>query len=365
MKINPINVINLLLTAFQSLNIQESQVNFKEIEVAKKIETILLDAMNDFNGVEIITDETLDFQEPFKDMEAEIVEDEILHHFPDLPFSPTNECTKDEEDISYDYKLKAVEYWRSSKQKKNLSLESVRQKFKKVKSIRQLRRWAHALNKGGTYREKISRICQFTLENFKTAIEAGLVVHDSDLRQWALQAQKRIGYEDIRFKASNHWLNRFKKTHRIVSRKINKFVTRKTLESAAELEKHANEFVTDVKQCAEEIGMENVYNSDQSGFQLEMHSGRTLAIEGEKQVQCVVQSVSSTTHSYTIQPLISGDGELLSPLFLVLKEKSGKFGPIVESNLFRPTNVHVEASNSGKLTSGFYLYLFIESKIFR
>ncbi|XP_043275484.1 uncharacterized protein [Venturia canescens] len=82
-----------------------------------------------------------------------------------------------------------------------------------------------------------------------------------------------------------------------------------------------------------------------------MHSGRTLAIEGEKQVQCLVQSVSSTTHSYTIQPTISADGKLLSPLFLVLKEPTGKIGPIVEKTLFRPDNVYIEVSKSGKLTS--------------
>ena len=68
-------------------------------------------------------------------------------------------------------------------------------------------------------------------------------------------------------------------------------------------------------------------------------------------MQCVVQSVSSTPHSYTIQPLISGDGKLLSPLFVVLKEQSGQFGPIVEANLFRPENVYVKASKSGKLIS--------------
>lgn len=42
---------------------------------------------------------------------------------------------------------------------------------------------------------------------------------------------------------------------------------------------------------------------------------------------------------------------MLSPLFLVLKEPSGKFGPIVEQNIFRPENVYVEASKSGKLTT--------------
>ena len=58
-------------------------------------------------------------------------------------------------------------------------------------------------------------------------------------------------------------------------------------------------------------------------------------------MECVVQSVSSMTRSYTIQPLISAGGKLLLPLFLILKEPTGEFGPIVESTLFRPTNVYV------------------------
>ena len=87
-----------------------------------------------------------------------------------------------------------------------------------------------------------------------------------------------------------------------------------------------------------------------------MHSGRTLAIEGTRQVECVVQSLSSTTHSYTIKPTISADGKLLSPLYLVLKEPSRKFGPIVQETIFQPINVFVAASKSGKLTSGKFAY---------
>ena len=55
-----------------------------------------------------------------------------------------------------------------------------------------------------------------------------------------------------------------------------------------------------------QYGRENVYNSDQSGFQLEMHSGRTFAVEG----------------------------------------------PIVQESIFQPINVFVAASKSGKLTTG-------------
>lgn len=351
MKVNPLNVINLLLATFQTLNIKETPINMREIEMKEHFEAILLDAMEEFNGVEMMVEESLDFQEPFKNSDAQIIEDDVQHHIPDPAFSPTDRCTKDEEEISYDYKLRAVEYWRSGK-KKNLSLESVQQKFRKVLSVKQLRRWAHTLHKGGTYREKVARICDITLENFKKAVDNGLIIHDKDIRRWALQAQQEIGHEHFRFRASRAWLAKFKSKHRIVSRKVNQFVTRKTLENVNELKTKADEFVASVKQEIANVGVQNVYNSDQSGFQLEIHSGRTLAVQGEKKVECVVQSITSTTHSYTIQPLISADGKLLSPLFLVLKEPSGKFGPVVEANLFRPENVHMEASKSGKLTSG-------------
>lgn len=66
---------------------------------------------------------------------------------------------------------------------------------------------------------------------------------------------------------------------------------------------------------------------------------------------CTVQAVSATTHSYTIQPTISGDGRLLSPLFIVLKEPTGTFGPRVQETMFRVNNIYVMASKSGKLTS--------------
>ena len=118
----------------------------------------------------------------------------------------------------------------------------------------------------------------------------------------------------------------------------------------------AKNFVNDVKPYTTQYGTENVYNSDQSGFKLEMHSGRTLAIEVIRQVECVVQSIFSTTHSYTVQPTISADGKFQSPLYLVLKEPSGKFGPIVQETMFQPINVSVAASKSGKHMSGKFVY---------
>ena len=97
--------------------------------------------------------------------------------------------------------------------------------------------------------------------------------------------------------------------------------------------------MNEVKSYITQYGREDFHNTDQSGFHLKMHSGRTLAIEGTRKVECVVQSISSTTHSYTIQPMISANRKLLFSLHLVLKEPSGNFRLIVQETIFQPINV--------------------------
>ena len=184
--------------------------------------------------------------------------------------------------------------------------------------------------------EKLHRIAEYALNNFKSAIDAGMNIHDVGLYKWGLHTKNILGFEDTRFKASDWWMWKFKRTHQITSRKVNKFITRKTLEDKEKSKVNPENFVNEVKLYITQYGRENIYNSDQRGFQLEIHSGRTLAIEGTRQVECVVQSIPSTTHSYTIKPTISADGKLLSPLYLVLKEPSGKFGQKLVGKCFFP-----------------------------
>jgi len=66
MKINPLNVINILLVYFQALEIPDSVTNYHETQLAEKMKYILLDATNEFNDVEMIID-SLDFQEEYKE----------------------------------------------------------------------------------------------------------------------------------------------------------------------------------------------------------------------------------------------------------------------------------------------------------
>jgi len=80
--------------------------------------------------------------------------------------------------------------------------------------------------------------------------------------------------------------------------------------SKKSLDVDSNRFIENVKYYIEHYGIENVYNSDQNGFQLKLHTGCTLAEKGVKKVESVAQSTSVITHSYTIQSIIS-DGYYL------------------------------------------------------
>ena len=245
--------------------------------------------MKEFNGVEIVKENTLDFSEPYKDWEPSAVEDTYAEWTLKLDsISDDAVCTRDGENVDFDYKQRAVEFWRSGIKKSNRELSAVQHRFRKVKSVRQLRRWAGQVNKGGTYMEKLHRIVEYTLNNFKSAIHAGMIIHDVELQKWGLHAKNIFGFEDTQFKASDWWMWKFKRTHRITSRKVNKFITIKTLEDKEKLKVNAENFVNEMKPYSTQYGRENVYNSDQSGFQLKMHSRRILAIEGTRQVACAV-----------------------------------------------------------------------------
>lgn len=99
----------------------------------------------------------------------------------------------------------------------------------------------------------------------------------------------------------------------------------------------------------EKIGPKNTHNADQSGFQYELHSTRSLDIKGEKKIERLVQSKNSTSHSFTIMPTMSADGILKSPLYIVLQETSNEFGPIVRETMIRPENLKISCSKSGKM----------------
>lgn len=341
---NPYNEILLLYVSFTALNIPPSPVTLEEREVKDKIECMLKETQDKLYEIEEM--ESLDFQNSFDVPEAEQIDEEEEEQ--EFETYPVKLLKCDNDGVSIEYKKSAVEYWKTSS-KRLKTLESVKNRYRKVMSLTQLRRWEIQVNKGGSRIDKMKQISEYVLNNFNAALERGIVIHDIDIARWGSRAQEEINAPE--FKVSHKWIQRFKNRHNIVSRKITKFVTKKTIASKEILKEKCDTFIERVKYYITEYGLENIYNSDQSGFQLELHTGRSLAIKGTKKVESVVQSISATTHSYTIQPTVSADGRLLSPLFIVLKEVGGTFGPRVQETIFRASNIFVTSSASGKLSS--------------
>ena len=91
-----------------------------------------------------------------------------------------------------------------------------------------------------------------------------------------------------------------------------------------------------------------VYNTDQSGMQPEMHTGRTLAFNGSEQVAAKVQSTFSIAHSYTIQPKVRIDGTLYPILFICL-EASKRFPQNPREPIANCDNIYFKCFASGKL----------------
>jgi hypothetical protein len=108
---------------------------------------------------------------------------------------------------------------------------------------------------------------------------------------------------------------------------VNRIVTAKQVDEAAEIHQAASNYVREIKELieAEVFTRDEVVNADQSGFLKELHSGRTLETVGTKVVEGTAQSTDAGTHSYTIMPGITASGRLMSPLLICLQEKSGKF----------------------------------------
>ncbi len=151
-------------------------------------------------------------------------------------------------------------------------------------------------------------------------------------------------------------MNNFKSRHKIVSRRLTNIVTKHQIEDSDVIEKSKQEFIKNYYKLLPKYRSSEVINTDQSGIEKEIYSKRTLTTEGEKKVYGLARSKNATTHSYTIQPIISLDGRIVGPMYLCLQEPNGKMGETVKKNLFKPANVVITCSSSGKLTTSLVSY---------
>jgi hypothetical protein len=325
---NPANVIALLAKEFPDCSYTD--ITEKEEKVARKLAALIRECCSYEMAIDTqVVLELDDSHEPEDEFEKEDSDDE--------------EATIDQ--LSDDQLEQALQHYRSTATGTR-PLSSMHKKFRFVKGLHHIRQIKHYEKRmKPRLSEQYRAIGVSVYKRFLDLREKRLPLHDRDLRRWALQEAQQIGV--IGFKASRSWLHLFKRSHAIVGRKITKFVTRVMVEESEDIDERAATFVAATKPLILERHFSEVFNADQSGFQKEIHSGRSLDTKGVKAVEAVVQSLTAISHSYTILPVISASGELKSPLFICLQENSGSFP---KSGIFQAANIYATCHTSHMMT---------------
>ena len=261
--------------------------------------------------------------------------------------------------FSIQYMKKAVDFYDAVNEKtgkKQHSWKSFQHRFHNVKNRSYIGRFRTYLENNGTKQQKLDELDQYVhvYEKFEKARGDFLIAHDTDLKRWALQKARDIN--NTTFRASDNWVLIFKRRHALCSRKIAKLTTKREVLDADAINNSANNFISKIKKLLLHYRQSNVLNTDQSGLEIEMVGNRTLSFKGEKATFGKVRSVYNTSHSYTVQFIISLSGEPTGTCYLCLKEKDGHMSDNIKKNLFQAFNVTVTCSKSGKLSSSLVKY---------
>jgi hypothetical protein len=204
------------------------------------------------------------------------------------------------------------------------------------------------VEKGGTQYNKWSQINLEVAHEFFRLRSEKLPVHYRDLREIALVAAEAFSMPQ--FKASEHWLHKFKANNRIVGRKITRVVGHRTIMEEAEIERSVHAFREQMAPVFASVSPALIFKADQVGINLEMTGGRTLEMQGAKIVEAMVQRVNATKHTFSLQLLIGADGTLHSPTLICFYEPKGAPG-IFEAEVREFDNLQCVWSKSGRAPS--------------
>lgn len=202
------------------------------------------------------------------------------------------------------------------------------------------------------------RINAFVMAKIRRSRAANRVVREWMLQHWAMDYSRHLDREGLsrtNFRASATWVHNFKTQNRIVSRKITKRTSRIREANNNLTESNRDAFVEIYARESLRFWKRLILNFDQSGFEYEMTSDRTLSFQGERDTVALVDQANKATHSYTIQPLTSRDGRAVGRLLICVQERNGVFGPRVRETVERLErqygNIRVVASQSGKMST--------------
>ena len=121
--------------------------------------------------------------------------------------------------------------------------KAVNHRWSRVRSRTYIARFRKYRQTMGTERERFMTVAKYTKEMFDDARARKIIVHDDDLRMWALHKSRELGLEH--FHASAGWLHKFKSLYRISSRRITKFVSYRQARDVEDIENKAAELLQD------------------------------------------------------------------------------------------------------------------------
>ncbi|CAF4175608.1 unnamed protein product, partial [Rotaria sordida] len=320
---NIIDCLSNLLKHNLTLN-STSCISQKEREVAQHLcETIT--TLNECKSFEFEEETTLDVGETSNEDENEddknTFYDDNSSEADDEWESKENEREHhDLSDYSLAYMKEVVAYAdaKDSSGKRRRSWKSVHEKYKRIPAQTYISRFRKYLEQQGTKRQKIQKVDEIVFQMFVEAREKNLMVHDIDIQRWGLKVAKDMKLNE--FHASDGWVKNFKGRHGIVSRRVTNIVTKHESANLELIEKSKENFIKDFYTRSSHFKSSQILNTDQVGIEKEVHSTRTLSFGGEKKTFGAVASKHATTHSYTVQPMISLDGKQVGPILLCLQE---------------------------------------------
>lgn len=285
---------------------------------------------------------------------------------PRMDVAPVSRSELDDHDYLDDSFEVGASYHTPSDRSLKLVLDMVDgangQRRRSLESIANLYPWFHPrmvsrirarFEDSGTRAARLKALDEEVLKIFTQARDKRQPVHGRMIQRWARQCSAAHNLDE--FRASDNWLARFKKRHKIVSRKVTAYSSRSDQENAAAIVQRIENFGPKYIEESSQFEKRHIYNFDQTGFNYEPANLRTLSFKGERDTIIVIDSKNKHSHSYTVQPMISRAGTLFKKLLIVTQEPENAFGPIVGPRILelerKYENIQIYPSRSGKLTS--------------
>ena len=333
------NVANIIKLMHEKVSLKQDDKSSVVSEQEQLMANHLVDLLQDLtisDSYDIETEESLEIadDESHRSEEIQAISDEFISD---------TECGK----YSLEYMKKVVDYTPPG-----ISFTTIQHAFPRVKDRKQLQRFRDYLERNGNRFHKLQRIETFIINKFRDARQESFPVHDLDIRRCARIQAKNENFNN--FKISTTWLFSFKQRNGITSRKITKFLSTRENIDKMEIRQNAEKFIVNFKRLISKYTLNSVLNADQSSFNYELVSNRTLSFSGEKNTNALVRSSNAISHSYTVMPIITVTGEFLSPVFICLQEASERFPK--GKSIFSPNNIALTCSQSGKLNGSLIEY---------